>query len=104
LQWRTSIETLIRDLEQVSLAQRIECRYEDFVARPEPELKRLFAFIGVPMVPGLARDITPQSIGKWRQAFSPGELAELGAVIGDLMVKLKQAPDLSWYHHSPAEA
>jgi hypothetical protein len=104
LQWRTSIEALMRDMADVPSAQRIECRYEDFVARPEEELQRLFAFAGVRPVRGLAGDITPQSIGKWRQTFTPAQIAEVGAVIGDLMIQLGQAADDGWYRSADTGA
>jgi hypothetical protein len=97
MQWRTSIETLLRDLADVPAAQRIECCYEDFAANPERELKRLCAFIGIPMVSGLACDITAQSVGQWRQVFTPRQLAELGPLIGELMLALRQTSDFSWY-------
>jgi len=99
MQWRTSIESLLRDLAEVPSVQRIECRYEDFVARPERELEQLCAFIGIPMASGLARDITAQSVGRWRQVFTRGQLAELGPLIGELMLELRQTTDLSWYPH-----
>lgn len=100
LQWRTSVESLMNGLQQVPPEQQINCRYEDFVAHPEPELERLFDFIGVAPMPQIARDITQHSIGKWRHAFTPRELGVIGPVIGDLMVQLRQTQNLSWYLHS----
>ncbi len=104
MQWRTSIESLMQGLAGVPGGQRVECRYEDLVARPEPELRRLCAFIGIPPIPGLGRDITPQSVGRWREFFTPSQLAEVGSVIGDLMLQLRQTADLSWYPHSSAKS
>lgn len=104
LQWRRSVESLMSGLQEVPAEQRIECRYEDFVARPGRELERLFDFIGVAPMPEIARDITPQSIGKWRQAFTARQLAVVGPMIGDLMLQLRQTQDLSWYPHSAGGA
>ena len=103
MQWRASIESLMRGLEDVHADQRIECRYEDFVARPEAELRRLCTFIGIPPGAGLARDITPQSVGRWRQSFTPCQIADVGSVIGDLMLQLRQTADPSWYRDSSAQ-
>jgi len=100
MQWRTSIEALIQGLNDVPREQRETCRYEDFAARPEAELKRLCEFIGIPPVQGLARDITPQSVGKWQKSFTTEQLAELGPVLGELMLQLHQSADHSWYPHS----
>ncbi|OGV71926.1 MAG: hypothetical protein A3K19_07450 [Lentisphaerae bacterium RIFOXYB12_FULL_65_16] len=45
-------------------AQWLEVRFEDFVLRQEETLKRLEAFLGIP----LARiPVRPESIGRWRQ-------------------------------------
>jgi hypothetical protein len=97
MQWRTSVETLLESLKSVPPAQRIDLRYEDFVANPNRVLEQLCAFIDIPMVPGLAADISTQSVGRWHEAFGPDQLGEIGPMIGPLMQRLEQSADLSWY-------
>ena len=101
MQWRTSVEILTRDLQHIPREQRIDCRYEDFVVDPDLQLKRLCTFIGIPMVQGLSSGLTTQSVGRWHQVFTSDQLAEIGPLIGELMLELDQVDDLSWYRPGP---
>jgi hypothetical protein len=105
MQWRASVETLIKELAEIPCKDRIDCRYEDFTADPDRELERICRFAGVPMAAGLAHDISQGSVGRWRSALSAAQLAEIGPVVGELMLDLGQAQDLSWYPQpDPREA
>lgn len=93
--WREQVEWVRRIGGVLGPARYFELRYEDLVADPEPVLRRLTAFLGVPWsaamlqyhtavkqsVPDSKRHIWPlldkppqrDNAGRWKTAFSPGQ-------------------------------
>lgn len=118
LGWERSVVKVARDWQATLRASRryaarhlggryLELRYEDLVARPEHELRRITAFIGEDYSDALLdstqdpsrnaafRDwprihdrIDPANLEKWRQELSPRELALFEAQAGGLLREL----------------
>lgn len=85
----------------LSPEQSIEVRYEDLVARPEAELARICAFIGVPYSPAMldypsdARQYPPPDPSlalQWRTKLSPREVATVELRTGSLMERRGYPP------------
>ena len=83
-----------------------EVRYEALLSDPEGEVTRLYEWLGLPAQPtdleyAMAEHERRDNVdrvgaggvgaGKWRSAFSAGDLAAFNAVAGDLLVELGYA-------------
>ena len=110
LQWRSCVETILRDSEQLRLGPErlLTVRYEEFLQHPDQVLKRIFAFIGVDMPAGFLDQLPPlkrHNFGKWQDAFTPEEKALIGPILHPLLEELGYARSDSWYRgHKPKEA
>lgn len=101
--WRLSVTAGLRARSQYREDQYIEVRYEDLVNEPEPELRRLCAFLKVdydsamlahqsgatlinqPYHQRLSQPLDPSAAESWRERLGPGELAFVEAIAGDLL-------------------
>ena len=109
VQWRTSVKAGLRFRGDPAYH---ELRYEDLVRDPEPTLRALVDFLGVPWTDRLldaapadggdpdemaaSGDIFRSSLGRWRRDLSAADRAALRPLIGPLLVKLGYERDLSW--------
>lgn len=103
-QWRAEVEAA-RALGRRVGGRYLEVRYEQLVAGPEAELRRICTFAGLPWDPGmleyagkvdlrakphqqnLVRPPTP-GLRDWRRELSPSDQAAFEAVAGDLLADL----------------
>ena len=93
----------------------MELRYEDIVARPEPTLKGLFAFLDEPWDPvvldfhdqrrnlagessadQVSRPLYTASVGRWEKNLDEAGRQAVKEVAGDLLIELGYASDRDW--------
>lgn len=85
LQWQKTMAFIRESGQRLPVGQYCEVRYEDFTAAPQDALLRIGAACHLEWEPAhLARIVA--DVGsrdhKWRESFSPDQIAELDAVIG----------------------
>ena len=92
--WRSYTETGLRDGPALGADRYLEIRYEDLVADPAAVGTRLLDFLGIEdsasrqaFLAALGR-ANPRSVGAWRSAFTPDEMAILEADSGPLLERL----------------
>lgn len=92
-----------------------EIRYEDLVARPEPCLRGLFAYLDEPWEPGVlayyerqralgdessaeavTRPMHRTSVGRWKAQLTGADCAAVKDEIGALLLELGYCEDLDW--------
>ena len=109
VQWRTNIKAGLRFRGDPAY---YELRYEDLVLDPEPTMRALLEFLGVPWddcildaAPGrivdseevvAAGEIFGSSIGRWHRDLSPADRNVLRHLIGPLIVELAYENGLDW--------
>lgn len=92
----------------------LEVRYEDLARDPEPALRRVLAFLGVPYdaallapdpegdpgagagKPDAAGPIVTRSIGRWRTDLGPADREVVRRVAGARLIELGYASDDAW--------
>jgi Sulfotransferase family len=96
----------------------IEVRYEDLVAAPEVEMRRICEFLGEEYSPAIlepdeeapagapparfltnenaAGPISQASVGRWRHELSPNERSDFDNIAGELLINLGYADDHDW--------
>ena len=85
LQWRRCVERSGEDLQQIDPARVYRLRYEDLVADPEAELRRLLEFAGVEFnrdLKSVVAGISAGSVGQWRAKLDPGTQRSVERLIG----------------------
>ena len=105
-----------RSFDQVQGGTYLQIRYEDLVSEPEPSLRRVCAFIGVPFAPEMLQEgalrhddgrewrantshgeayaaVSDQSVGAYRAALSAGELVCVNALLREHMRMFGYATD-----------
>lgn len=114
-EWRDSI---LAARQALPLPRYHELRYEDLLARPEVEIARLYAAVGLPAdraaldaaiaEAGIQRNLDPvgsaPATGKWRSAFSAADLNAFESVAGELLAELGYAPASPGAAAAPREA
>lgn len=91
--WRRFTEAALDGMAQMPAARAVEVRYEEMVSSPAATADRLARFLslspagGADLDAGLAR-ARPDSVGRWRSALGPAELADVQAEIGPLLTRL----------------
>jgi protein-tyrosine sulfotransferase len=108
VQWRTSVKAGLRFRGDPAY---YELRYEDLVGDPEPTLRALLDFLGVPWDHRLLESTSPDSddlnaaaagaifgssIGRWRRDLSQSDQTALHLLIGPLLVELGYEGGLDW--------
>jgi len=92
-----------------------EIRYEELVARPEPYLRSLFAYLDEPWEPAVmryyerpralgsessagqvTRAIHAESVGRWEIELTKDERAAVREEVGALLIELGYCTDLDW--------
>jgi hypothetical protein len=92
--WRRYTEAGLRDGPQLGPARYHELRYESLVREPAAEAERVLDFLGVRERESRAlftlacQRADGASLGSWRSAFYPSELADIQAEAGDLLRQL----------------
>jgi protein-tyrosine sulfotransferase len=103
----------------------IEVRYEDLVAAPEAEMRRICMFLGEDFVPAIleaddealigapparfltnenaAGPISRASVGRWRHELSHDERVDFDNIAGELLIAVGYADDHDWVTSSEAE-
>ena len=110
VQWRTSVKAGLRFRDDPAY---YELRYENLVLDPEPTLRALLNFLGVPWddcILGVsagpvvdpdeataAGDIFRSSIGRWRRDLHQADRKALRSLIGPLLIELGYDNGLVWY-------
>ncbi len=114
--WRAAVEAARQFARSTAGSSRFfEVRYEDIVARPEPCLRELFAFLGEPWEPevlryhekahalgnessagDVQRVLYNSSVGRWKHGLSDADKSVAKAEIGDLLIELGYAADGAW--------
>jgi hypothetical protein len=107
--WARNLEKIRRSFARIERARVHELRYEDLVANPEAELRRLCAFLDEPYAPEMlaydrenrARELEPRefdawkvrnreavdasAVGRWREQLSREETAWVERAAGSLL-------------------
>lgn len=115
VQWRTSVKAGLRLRGDPAY---YELRYEDLVRNPEPALRALLGFLGIPWDDGVlipmtgamddadaaraAGQIFDSSIGRWRRDLSQADRNTLRLLIGPQLVRLGYESDLVWPAAGPS--
>jgi Sulfotransferase family len=92
--WRRYTEAALRDGPPLGAGRYLELRYEQLVAQPGHESERILDFLDIREAASRAAftDATGRvqagSIGGWRRAFGPEELAQITADSGPLLASL----------------
>lgn len=106
--WRYYVSQALVSSKKLPSDQYIEVRYEQLATNPEPELKRLCAFLCEPFSTSMLKPhklarktvsstnvhaethqpITTSHIGKWQREMTPGDLRLFYAVAGEQLVQL----------------
>lgn len=101
-QWVYSVETGLRDLEQVPEDQRLALRYGEVVTSPDQWFERIAAFCGVPIneeyLKAVRAQVHPNSVDRWKRELEPAVLDEAMPIMGALLDRLGYAP-----HHPDQE-
>lgn len=83
-QWRRCVDAADEQLRTIDSARVHRLRYEDLVASPAEETRRLEEFLGVPPSGASAGPkVSSTSVGRWRTALSPSDQDLVGAITGD---------------------
>jgi hypothetical protein len=91
--WRRFTEAALDGVAQLPASQAAEVRYEDMVSAPAGTADALARFLNLSpagrteLGAGLAR-ARPDSVGRWRSALGPAELADVQAEAGPLLTRL----------------
>lgn len=89
LQWRRCVERSHEGLSGLPADRVYRIRYEDFVADPESEFRRILEFTGVSAEPSLVRstvaNVTDRSVGRWQEELSATEQEQVHELIGDIL-------------------
>lgn len=88
LQWRRCVERSGEDLQQIDPARVYRIRYEDLVAHPEAELRRLLEFASVELnrdLKSVVEGISGRSVGQWRAKLDPATRRSVELLIGDTL-------------------
>ena len=87
MQWKNAVDAVSRDLTFVEESRQIQTRYEDLVTRPDDELRRLLAFIGVPRerIGELGAMFYVTSVDRWRSEFTPADLSQIRPILIESM-------------------
>jgi protein-tyrosine sulfotransferase len=114
--WRRAVEAARQFARSTAGSSRFhEVRYENIVARPEPCLQELFAFLGETWEPDVLRFherkhplhaessaaqvqrmLYNSSVGRWVTDLSGPDKTAVRAEIGDLLIELGYAHDSGW--------
>ncbi|MCB1092004.1 MAG: sulfotransferase, partial [Verrucomicrobiae bacterium] len=92
-QWRTLVETALRDLTAFPSEHQCQIRYEDFVAAPREGLTGLLDLAGLRGDPDFlettAAEVRPSSFAdEWRQTLSDEAIAQIETEAGPLLEQL----------------
>lgn len=105
-----------RNFNQAQRGQYLQIRYEDLVASPEETSRRICAFLAVPFAPEMiaagnlkhddgrewlsntshgnqSAEINDESVGKYRNLISPGDLLLINCLLEDQMRFFGYVPD-----------
>lgn len=89
LQWQRCADKAEEAFSQMPADKVVRVRYEEFVRQPARQLTRILEFIGKEVAPGeiarAVKGVSPQSLGKGRQALGEQEVAKLEALVGDTL-------------------
>lgn len=89
LQWKYSVEAVEQGFEQILPNERtLEIRYENFVKHPDSELEKIFRFLNISNMSGIADDLTTKNIGQWKTVLNKGQKNDLLNTIGDKLYDL----------------
>jgi hypothetical protein len=82
-QWRLCVESSLSGLRDVPQSQQIQVRYEDVVADPDGEIRRVAQFCGVEAPRAVAGEveIRRSEVGKGRRSLTEDQLAMIGPEI-----------------------
>lgn len=114
--WVQAVQAGRQAGRNIGPARYREIKYEDIVARPEPTLRALFAFLGEmwddavlrfhentarPLghessAAQVSRPLYASAAGRWANDLKPADKAAVKAVAGDLLIELGYAADKSW--------
>ena len=92
--WRRYTEAGLRDGPPLGPARYHELRYESLIREPAAEAERILDFLGIRDQASRAAFITAcqradgASLGSWRTAFYPSEVADIESEAGDLLGRL----------------
>lgn len=91
IQWQRCLEESYSSLATLPSDRWISVRYEDFVADPQGEMRRLLSFLNIDAdddaLVRATRDIRSSSVGKGRKALSPDAINRLESLIGETLQK-----------------
>jgi hypothetical protein len=93
LHWKRQVEVALVDAKKVPAAQYYECRYEDLMSDPEPQLRRILDFCELEWNHEFDRHyshiaIKKGSVDKWRSGFDDKAISAIMGASGDLLASL----------------
>jgi len=104
LQWRKSVETVLREKLCLSLGEErfLEIRYEKFLSQPGESLTEIFKFLQLPFPDDFISRlpaIKTLNFGKWKTEFTDDEKKQIGPILNPLLLELNYSSDNCWYEN-----
>ena len=100
MQWQACVNAILQHRDELGPDNYLEIRYESFLDYPEENLSSIFDFLEVRFpdefmsrIPSLNRN----NYGKWENAFTPEEKAQIGPILHPLLEELGYADSPDWY-------
>ncbi|GAA0423570.1 hypothetical protein GCM10009133_35160 [Cocleimonas flava] len=92
IQWKQCVEKSEDDFKSIPKERITRVSYEDFVYKPETELKKILEEIGIEFdkadLKELVSRVSKKSVGKWKQSLNNETLDRINPLIEDTMIKL----------------
>lgn len=91
-QWSISVETALEDLKTLPEGSSLNLRYEEVVADPVPQFRRICEFCGIDWTPEyeetVRQRVHPESLTKWKDELPAEVLEEAMPHMRDTLEKL----------------
>jgi hypothetical protein len=87
IQWQRCVEASWRGLHGLPARQLVTVRYEDLVSDPVTQTGRLAESLGLNDGPEV-RGISPESVGKGRDALGAESVARLESLVGSTLERV----------------
>lgn len=118
--WADDLNEIDSESKRLYPGAYFSLRYEDLLAQPFAEMKKLWEFLGVPVDPGLEAEIQKEmgqnldeewqarrnesiasflpkgKAGNWRNLFCPQDRRLFNQIAGDALVRWGYEEDLNW--------
>ncbi len=92
LQWKGVLRAVDDAWPSLPPARRMTLYYESLVHTPEARWGELLSFLDLGLRQAVAPETDPGRIGRWRQELDPAAIAEIEAIIHDMLSRFGYAP------------